>query len=194
MLTKAALRTALPVGALALLLAGCGPDNDPGAEPSGAPAAAKGTFDAPLAWKTPADASATTYGTHETVRLGVTPVSVVKGDAAAVDKLSTGVVQGRVPYYVTVTFSHKGGPEDIGAYVHGVALHSDAEHAYGYLPSWGVDFPPCQEGDGEARRLTPGKSVTTCEIFLLPANAQPVFLAYKGSDEKGDVQAVWKVG
>ncbi|MCX5152208.1 hypothetical protein OHB36_36720 [Streptomyces sp. NBC_00320] len=59
-----------------------------------------------------------------------------------------------------------------------------------------------QEASGSDLRLTEGKSVTTCEIYLVPENVQPVFVGFQGdrdyrnpSLETGTApEVVWKVG
>ncbi|MFI6849420.1 hypothetical protein OG535_27130 [Kitasatospora sp. NBC_00085] len=192
MLTNSLRRTMPPLAALAALalaLTGCGPDNN---EQPASNGKGTGTYADPFPLKSPADATVAGY-LNDRIQVSVTPVSVVKGDKAEVEKLGIGLLAGKTPYYVTATYTHKGGPEDIGAYAAKLSLHSDAEHAYQNAPAWGADFPPCQEGSDAALKLTPGKTVTTCEIFLVPETVQPVFVAYKG-DEKAAAEVVWKIG
>ncbi|MER7467505.1 hypothetical protein [Streptomyces sp. NPDC097981] len=66
----------------------------------------------------------------------------------------------------------------------------------------GGAFEPCQEASDADLRLAAGKSVTTCEIYLVPENVQPVFAGFQGdrdanspSEETGTApEVVWKVG
>ncbi|WP_328761115.1 hypothetical protein [Streptomyces sp. NBC_00272] len=197
MLTNRLLRTAAPIALAALALTACRPEDN------GPAATKKGTFAEPLALKTPADVSDTHFPNNEKTQLSVTPVSVVKGDKAAVEKLGVGLLEGKTPYYVTTTYAHKGGAEDVGTFNFKLLLHgTDQQRAYYSAASWGAKFEPCQEASGSDLRLTEGKSVTTCEIYLVPENVQPVFVGFQGdrdyrnpSLETGTApEVVWKVG
>ncbi|MGO4457808.1 hypothetical protein AB4039_10940 [Streptomyces sp. M-16] len=196
MLTNRLLRTAAPIALAAVALTGCGPDG------GGAPAAAsKGTFAAPLALKTAADVTETHFPDNQKTQLSVTPVSVVKGDKAAVEKLGVGLLNGKTPYYVTTTYTHKGGEVDTGSFNFKLLLHgTDPKRAYTFAPAWGAKFEPCQEASDADLRLAAGKSVTTCEIYLVPEDVQPAFVGFQGerdagkpSDETGTApEVVWK--
>ncbi|MEV0415195.1 hypothetical protein AB0I68_31500 [Streptomyces sp. NPDC050448] len=197
MTTNRLLRTAAPIALAALALTACGPENN------GPAATQKGTFTEPLALKTPADVSETHFPDNAKTQLSVTPVSVVKGDKAAVEKLGVGLLEGKTPYYVTTTYAHKGGAADLGSFNHKLLLHgTDRQSAYFSAPSWGTKFEPCQEASDGDMRLADGKSVTTCEIYLVPENVQPVFVGFQGdrddrspSHETGTApEVVWKVG
>ncbi|MEV6583264.1 hypothetical protein AB0M92_34475 [Streptomyces sp. NPDC051582] len=197
MLTNRLLRTAAPITLAALALAACGPQDD------GQAASQKGTFADPLALKAPADVSDTHFPKNEKSQLSVTPISVVKGDKAAVEKLGIGLMAGKTPYYVTTTYAHKGGVEDVGTFNFKLLLHgTDQKVAYYSTPSWGAKFEPCQEASGSDLRLTEGKSVTTCEIFLVPENVPPAFVGFQGDRdyrnptlETGTApEVVWKAG
>ncbi|MER7671908.1 hypothetical protein ABTY61_26095 [Kitasatospora sp. NPDC096128] len=213
MLTDRLLRTVLPLGLAALALAACGPDNvdpplnagpsatatgpgatgpstaRPGATATTPPAGGggKGTFEQPYALKAAEGVTETHYPDHEQTRLRVTPVSVVKGDRDAVGKLGVGLMDGRTPWYVTAVYDHDGGGSDFGGFVHKLLLFgADTKRAYIGAASWGVPFSPCQEASDEDMRLEPGKSVSTCEIYLLPDGVQPVFLGFQGNREVTD--------
>ncbi|MFK0199658.1 hypothetical protein [Streptomyces lavendulae] len=198
MLNDRLLRTAVPVALAALALTGCGPDD------GGPPAAAsKGTFAQPLALGTAADATETHFPDYKKTELSVTPVSVVKGDKAAVEKLGVGLLDGKTPYYVTTTYTHEGGEEDTGSFNFKLLLHgTDPKRAYFFAPSWGARFEPCQEASDADLRLISRKSVTTCEIYLLPEDVQPAFVGFQGdrdagkpSNETGSApEVVWKAG
>ncbi|WP_405676685.1 hypothetical protein OG239_39890 [Streptomyces sp. NBC_00868] len=196
--TNRLLRTAAPIALAAFALTACGPEN------SAPAAAAKGTFAEPLALKTSADVSETHFPDNAKTQLSVTPASVVKGDKAAVDKLGVGLLDGKTPYYVTTTYTHKGGAQDgVVSFNHKLLLHgTDPQRAYSFAPSWGAKFEPCQEASDNDLKLAEGKSVTTCEIYLVPENVQPLFVGFQGerdtsspSNETGTApEVVWKVG
>ncbi|MFF1341665.1 hypothetical protein ACFVYT_27785 [Streptomyces sp. NPDC058290] len=135
--------------------------------------------------------------------LGVTPVSVVKGDKAAVEKLGVGLLQGKTPYYVTTTYLNTGGATDAGSFNFKLLLHgADQERAYFFAPSWGAKSEPCQEASDADLRLETRKAVTTCEIYLVPENVKPEFVGFQGdrdnttpSNETGTApEVIWKVG
>ncbi|MFF4849490.1 hypothetical protein [Streptomyces sp. NPDC001194] len=66
----------------------------------------------------------------------------------------------------------------------------------------GAKFEPCQEASGSDPHLTEGKSVATCEMFLVPENVQPVFVGFQGDRDYRDPtletgtapEVVWKAG
>ncbi|MCC9312478.1 hypothetical protein LN042_36425 [Kitasatospora sp. RB6PN24] len=66
--------------------------------------------------KTQATATDIQGPAKDPVHLSVTPVSVVKGDPAAVDKLGIGLIDGRTPYYVTASYTELDGDGDMGTY------------------------------------------------------------------------------
>ncbi|GAA2636103.1 MULTISPECIES: hypothetical protein [Streptomyces] len=198
MLTNRLLRAAVPMAVTALALTACGPEDD-----AGPAATQKGTFTEPLALKTSADVSETHFPDNAKTQLSVTPVSVVKGDKAAVEKLGVGLLEGKTPYYVTTTYAHKGGAPDTGSFNFKLLLHgTDQQRAYFFAPAWGAKFEPCQEVAESELPLAAGKSVTTCEIYLVPENVQPLFVGFQGdrdnrspSHETGSAaEVVWKVG
>ncbi|MFI1151229.1 hypothetical protein [Streptomyces sp. NPDC020817] len=71
--------------------------------------------------------------------------------------------------------------EDVGTFNHKLLLHgTDQQLAYYSTSCWGAKFEPCQEASGSELHLTEDKSVTTCEMFLVPENVQPVFVGFQG--------------
>ncbi|MFB6557696.1 hypothetical protein ACFCYH_02085 [Streptomyces sp. NPDC056400] len=181
-----------------MALTACGPEDD-----AGPAATQKGTFAEPLALKTSADVSETHFPDQSKTRLSVTPVSVVTGDKAAVEKLGVGLLEGKTPYDVTTTSAHGGGAPDSGSFNFKLLLHgTDQQRAYFFAPAWGAAFEPCQEVSESELPLAAGKSVTTCEIYLVPDNVQPAVVGFQGdrdnrspSDETGTAaEVVWKVG
>lgn len=114
-----------------------------------------------------------------------------------------GLLEGKTPYYVTTTYAHKGGAPDTGSFNFKLLLHgTDQQRAYFFAPAWGAKFEPCQEVAESELPLAAGKSVTTCEIYLVPENVQPLFVGFQGdrdnrspSHETGSAaEVVWKVG
>jgi hypothetical protein len=181
------LRAAVPLALATALLTACGPDEVTAkpAAPSSAgrasgPSGPKGSFSNPLAWKTKATAIDVQDPTKDNVELAITPVSVTKGDPAAVDKLGIGLLTGKMPYYVTTHYTELNGSTDVGGYNLKLFLDTASDHTYGNDPTWGAPFAPCQEPSDAALHLDPGISVTTCEIYLLPEAAKPAFLSFKG--------------
>ncbi|MFD7781847.1 hypothetical protein ACFV4Q_01840 [Streptomyces nojiriensis] len=91
------------------------------------------------------------------------------------------------------TYAHKGGAPDAGSFDFKLLLHgTDQQRAYFFAPAWGAKFEPCQEVSESELPLAAGKSVTTCEIHLVPDNVQPAFVGFQGdrdnrspSDETG---------
>ncbi|MET9689693.1 hypothetical protein ABZY81_14610 [Streptomyces sp. NPDC006514] len=200
MLTHRLLRTAAPMALAALARTACGPEGD-----AGPAATQKGTFAEPLALKTSADVSETHFPDQTKTQLSVTPVSVVKGDKDAVEELGVGLLEGKTPYYVTTTYAHKGGAPDSGSFNFKLLLHgTDQQRAYSSLPgghAWGATFEPCQEVSESELPLAAGKSVTTCEIYLVPDNVQPAFGFQGDRDNRSPsyetgaaAEVVWKVG
>lgn len=140
MLTNRLLRTAVPIALTALALTACGPEDD-----AGPAATQKGTFAEPLALKTSAEVSETHFPDQAKTQLSVTPVSVVKGDKAAVEKLGVGLLEGKTPYYVTTTYAHKGGAPDSGSFNFKLLLHgTDQQRAYFFAPAWGPRSSPAR--------------------------------------------------
>ncbi len=54
------------------------------------------------------------------------------------EKLGVGLLEGKTPYYVTTTYAHKGGAEDVGTFNFKLLLHgTDQQRAYYSAASWG---------------------------------------------------------
>ncbi|WP_424705921.1 hypothetical protein [Kitasatospora acidiphila] len=196
------LRATVPLGLATALLTACGPGDthadapSPSASkptPGSSPSGPKGTFADPLTWKAKATTTVHQEPSKDGSQLSISPVSVVKGDPAAVARLGLPVMTSEMAYYVTTTYTALNHSVNMDDYARKLFLDSDPQHTYDHLATWGTAFAPCQEASYAALSLKPGASVATCQVYLLPRDAKPAFLSFTGDQAATTPEVVWKI-
>lgn len=239
--TQNALRAAVPLAALALLLTACGPENEDPAAPGaagagGASVAATGTPGAPAATggtagtagtggttPNPAPSAATSgnpiggaTGGSGSGKIGydnplaptatgsylgktkadVTPVSVVKGTLAEIApyNFKPADLDGKTPYYVTVSFTNRtGAPLTDEYFMMRFKVKSDTAATGGVLPAPTVlkSIPQCDSGK-KPGTLADGQAQQQCAVYLVPTNTPPKFLVFGSVLDTEPL--IWKAG
>jgi hypothetical protein len=118
----------------------------------------------------------------------VHPDSVVTGSVADLGKGAT-VPSGRVPVFVTVTYTNAGTTTldypSLGTYLQ--ATESGGLQAPPYAPAGGV--AKCVSRDAPAA-FKPGSTFTDCQIFLVHKGTTVAQLTYRPGDPAGEI--TWK--
>ncbi|AUY50030.1 hypothetical protein [Streptomyces sp. CB01881] len=125
----------------------------------------------------------------------VTPVSVVKGTAAEIAPFNfkPAEVEGKTPYYVTVSFTNRtGAPLTDEYFMMRFKVNTDAK-ASGILPAPVVmkSIPQCDAGK-KPGTLPDGQAQQQCAVYLVPNGTPPQFLTFGSVLDTEPL--VWKVG
>ncbi|MCG6499401.1 hypothetical protein [Kitasatospora sp. A2-31] len=125
----------------------------------------------------------------------VTPVSVVKGTAAEIAPFhfKPADLEGRTPYYVTVSFTNRtGAPLTDEYFMMRFKVNTDAR-ATGILPAPTImkSIPQCDAGK-KPGTLADGQSQQQCAVYLVPTATPPQFLSFGSVLDTEPL--VWKVG
>ncbi|MFJ3789322.1 hypothetical protein [Kitasatospora sp. NPDC090091] len=125
----------------------------------------------------------------------VTPVSVVKGTAAEIAPFNfkPADLEGRTPYYVTVSFTNRtGAPLTDEYFIMRFKVNTDAK-ATGILPAPTItkSIPQCDAGK-KPGTLADGQSQQQCAVYLVPNATPPQFLTFGSVLDTEPL--VWKVG
>ncbi|MFC5886013.1 hypothetical protein RMN57_23650 [Kitasatospora sp. CM 4170] len=125
----------------------------------------------------------------------VTPVSVVKGTAAEIAPFNfkPADLDGRTPYYVTVSFTNRtGAPLTDEYFMMRFKVNTDAR-ATGVLPAPTImkSIPQCDAGK-KPGTLADGQSQQQCAVYLVPTATPPQFLTFGSVLDTEPL--VWKVG
>ncbi|MFE2726265.1 hypothetical protein [Kitasatospora sp. NPDC059327] len=249
--TQNALRAAVPLAALALLLTACGPENEDPAGAAGAGGATVAATGTPGATGAPAatgggaatGGSGGTAGTAGTggstpnpvpsaatsgnpigganggggsgkigydnplaptatgsylgkTKADVTPVSVVKGTLAEIApyNFKPADLDGKTPYYVTVSFTNRtGAPLTDEYFMMRFKVKSDSAPSGGALPAPTIlkSIPQCDSGK-KPGPLADGQTQQQCAVYLVPTNTPPKFLAFGSVLDTEPL--IWKAG
>ncbi|MFI8082458.1 hypothetical protein ACIF6L_16910 [Kitasatospora sp. NPDC086009] len=126
----------------------------------------------------------------------VTPVSVVKGTAAEVApyNFKPAELDGKTPYYVTVSFTNRtGGPLTDEYFMMRFKVKSDTAATGGVLPAPTVlkSIPQCDSGK-KPGTLADGQTQQQCAVYLVPTNTPPKFLVFGSVLDTEPL--IWKAG
>ncbi|MFI6844616.1 hypothetical protein ACIBJD_08120 [Kitasatospora sp. NPDC050467] len=126
----------------------------------------------------------------------VTPVSVVKGTAAEIASFNfkPADVEGKTPYYVTVSFTNRtGAPLTDEYFMMRFKVKSDASGTGGALPAPTIlkSIPQCDSGR-KPGTLADGQTQQQCAVYLVPTNTPPKFLVFGSVLDTEPL--IWKVG
>ncbi|MDG4857180.1 hypothetical protein P8605_03255 [Streptomyces sp. T-3] len=170
-----------------------GSDDEGGAGGNGA--AAGDGFSDPLALGEPAD---TTYKDDDDgeTKLEIEVEKAVEGSWDDFKNFDLGSTEtkGMVPYYVTTSFTSKGGAEP---WIPGWGLEWDAWTGPD-VPAQGIniaptaEFPKCPAVDKSQKgKFAPGETEKPCDIFVVP-EGKPLYLQWGAELETQKTPLVWK--
>ncbi|WP_395294567.1 hypothetical protein ACF9IK_14180 [Kitasatospora hibisci] len=173
---------------------GAGPGTIPSATTGGNPIGGAGGGSGKVGFGNPLALTAT--GSYQgRTRADVTPVSVVEGTAAEIAPFDfkPADLEGRTPYYVTVSFTNRtGAPLTDEYFMMRFKVNTDAE-ATGILPAPAImkSIPQCDAGK-KPGTLADGRSQQQCAVYLVPTATPPQFLTFGSVLDTEPL--VWKVG